>query len=174
MSYKDGIFNLSNDREELGKACERAYKDTSNKSLYSDAYEKVAKRASELENKPLDDDFLASSFKALYDPKGQGIESATDAEISAAAIVMTLVIRVKYMGGGYPFQGARPDPDFVGAAMGEAAKKFDELKREGKAKADDGSWVGAAQAAGEFSMQMWAETRGRGGAILQSLVERSA
>jgi len=31
MSYKDGIFNLSNDREELGKACEQAYKDTSNK-----------------------------------------------------------------------------------------------------------------------------------------------
>ncbi len=46
--------------------------------LYSDAYEKMAKRASELENKPLDDDFLVSSFKALYDPKGQGIESATD------------------------------------------------------------------------------------------------
>jgi len=95
-------------------------------------------------------------------------------EIGAAATVMTLVIRVKYMGGGYPFQGARPDPDFVGAAMGEAAKKSDELKREGRAKADDGSWFGAPQAAGEFSMQMWADTRGRGGAILQSLVERSA
>lgn len=125
-----GLGDLLNDFSGIENHANNHAGDSGDRSLFSSALSMIKQNAGELQNESVDEEHAVKAHKKYYGGKhggGGDRGEATSSGMGAAAAMQAL--KMFNSGGSIGGSGGQGSQEFMGMAMGQAAKLFGELSR---------------------------------------------
>ncbi|KAK5172325.1 uncharacterized protein LTR77_003963 [Saxophila tyrrhenica] len=139
-------------------------------SLFGNALAMLQAKESNLANEDVDEEHMVKAHKSYFGSGGEG-GNATSGGIGAASAMQAL----KMFNGGTSEGGESSQQEFIGMAMGQAAKLFEQQQSAGNV-AEGESKQSAVQQAGEAALKMYMKSEmgnnSSGGGGLMSLASK--
>ncbi|KAF2754148.1 hypothetical protein EJ05DRAFT_150398 [Pseudovirgaria hyperparasitica] len=162
-SYSGGGYGGDNNEEYSGAAHQASQHagDSGDSSLFSSALGMLSGKKQQLQNEDVDEDDAVRQHQNFYG-QGNGNQQASAGNLGAAAAMQALKM---YNGGqGQSGHGSSSQSNFIGMAMGQAAKLFDQQSAQGNTHPQATKQDAVAQAAQmALKFYMKSEMGGSGG-----------
>ncbi|KAK3709272.1 hypothetical protein LTR37_011010 [Vermiconidia calcicola] len=131
------------------------------RSLFSSALGMLQQRQGELQNEDVDEDHMVNSHQSYFGGGGTGGE-ATSGGMGAAAAMQALKMFNQGGSGSSGSSGSGNQQEYIGMAMGQAAKLFEQQQASGNVASGE-SKESAVQKAGEMALKMYMKSEMSGG-----------
>jgi len=142
-----------NDLREAREEAERRAGSSGSSDLFSTIAGAIGQKKSSLQNEDLDEDYAVKKHKQNY--KDDDDDDADEKSLGAAAAIQALKMFNQGETGEKQSKGA-----FLGLAMSEASKLFDDKASKGKVGSNT-SKENVIQSAGEMAMKMYFKSQGQ-------------
>ena len=164
-SYGDrGISDMLGDLSGAKKHAKHHGGSQEDDGIFGQALGMLQQNQGRIANEDVDEDHMVKSHQSYFGGGGGGGGNATSNGMGAAAAMQALKM---FNGGGSSSGGGSSQNEFIGMAMGQASKLFEQQQANGNV-AEGESKESAVQQAGEMAMKMYfkSEMGGSSGGLM--------
>jgi len=141
--------------------------------IFASVLGSIGSRKQEVAEGDLDEEEAVRSHKKFFGNEDDGASEATPHSMGTAAAMQAM----KMFAGGQAGGKTQSQSQFIGLAMGEASKLFDQQASAGRVSSDAGTKSSAIQSAGEMAFKMYMKSQmsgsgGGGGFNMMSLASK--
>lgn len=137
--------------------------DSGDSSIFSSVLSRLTGNKESIAQEDVDEDHAVEAHKQFYGNNGSGQQPASDSNMGAAAAMQALKMFTGGSGGNASAQQSSGSQNqFIGMAMAQASKLFDQQSAQGNADSS-ASKESVVQKAGEMALKMYMKKQLSGG-----------